>query len=121
MPFLLRHFINRLEELHREQRYIQLTARTFSECYIGIPSKGEQKKIATLLRLIDERISTQNKIIDKLQSLIKGIMVELQKQGQNKGNWRNVLLVKFSRKGMNVTLTYIKFFLFLLVKVLLIK
>ena len=33
----------------------------------------EQKKIATLLRLIDERIATQNKIIDKLQSLIKGI------------------------------------------------
>ena len=34
----------------------------------------EQKKIATLLRLIDERIATQNKIIDKLQSLIKGIV-----------------------------------------------
>ena len=33
----------------------------------------EQKKIATLLRLIDERIVTQNKIIDKLQSLIKGL------------------------------------------------
>ena len=30
----------------------------------------EQKKIATLFRLIDERIATQNKIIDKLQSLI---------------------------------------------------
>ena len=38
-----------------------------------MPSKPEQTKIATLLRLIDERISTQNKIIDKLQSLIKGI------------------------------------------------
>ena len=58
------------------------------------PSLNEQKKIANLLSLIDERISTQNKIIDKLQSLIKGIMVELQKQGQNKGNWRNVLLSK---------------------------
>ena len=33
----------------------------------------EQKKIARLLSLLDERISTQNKIIDKLQSLIKGI------------------------------------------------
>ena len=58
------------------------------------PSLNEQKKIANLLSLLDERISTQNKIIDKLQSLIKGIMVELQKQGQNKGNWRNVLLSK---------------------------
>ena len=58
------------------------------------PSLNEQKKIANLLSLLDVRISTQNKIIDKLQSLIKGIMVELQKQGQNKGNWRNVLLSK---------------------------
>ena len=58
------------------------------------PGLNEQKKITNLLSLLDERISTQNKIIDKLQSLIKGIMVELQKQGQNKGNWRNVLLSK---------------------------
>ena len=37
------------------------------------PSLPEQQKIAELLSLIDERIATQNKIIDKLQSLIKGI------------------------------------------------
>lgn len=36
-------------------------------------SEVEQKKIASLLSLIDERIATQNKIIDKLQSLIRGI------------------------------------------------
>ena len=36
-------------------------------------SEAEQKKIANLLSIIDERIVTQNKIIDKLQSLIKGI------------------------------------------------
>ena len=40
---------------------------------ITIPSKDEQIKIDKLLRAIDERIATQNKIIDKLQSLIKGI------------------------------------------------
>ena len=33
-------------------------------------SEAEQKKIANLLSIIDERISTQSKIIDKLQSLI---------------------------------------------------
>ena len=37
------------------------------------PRIDEQRKIANLLRLLDERIATQNKIIDKLQSLIKGI------------------------------------------------
>lgn len=40
---------------------------------ITIPSTKEQTKIATLLHLIDERIATQNKIIEKYESLIKGI------------------------------------------------
>ena len=33
----------------------------------------EQEKIGKFLSLLDERIATQNKIIDKLQSLIKGL------------------------------------------------
>ena len=33
----------------------------------------EQDKLANFIRLLDERIATQNKIIDKLQSLIKGL------------------------------------------------
>ena len=41
--------------------------------YISIPSLDEQRKIAGLLSLIDERIATQNKIIEKLETLIKGI------------------------------------------------
>ena len=40
---------------------------------LRVPSIKEQKKIASLFKAIDERIATQNKIIDKLQSLIKGI------------------------------------------------
>ena len=35
--------------------------------------KKEQDKIATFLSLLDHRIATQNKILEKLQSLIKGI------------------------------------------------
>ena len=38
-----------------------------------LPSLEEQKKIVKSLNAIDERIATQNKIIDKLQSLIKGL------------------------------------------------
>ena len=37
------------------------------------PNLDEQNKIATFLSLLDERIATQNKIIDKLESLIKGL------------------------------------------------
>lgn len=40
---------------------------------LRVPSIKEQNKIASLFNAIDERIATQNKIIDKLQSLIKGL------------------------------------------------
>ena len=40
---------------------------------VALPIISEQTKIAKFLSLLDERIATQNKIIDKLQTLIKGI------------------------------------------------
>ena len=40
---------------------------------LSLPQIQEQKKIGKMLSLLDERIATQNKIIDKLQTLIKGI------------------------------------------------
>ena len=40
---------------------------------LSYPQIEEQQKISRLLSFLDERIATQNKIIDKLQSLIKGI------------------------------------------------
>ena len=43
----------------------------------SIPSIEEQRKISRLLHILDERIATQNKIIEKLQSLIKGLVDEL--------------------------------------------
>lgn len=42
-------------------------------CPVFIPSIQEQTKIATFIHLLDKRIATQTKIIDKLRSLIKGI------------------------------------------------
>ncbi len=50
-------------------------------CPVFIPSIKEQEKIATLLHLIDKRIATQNKIIEKLQSLIKGLAAQLTQSG----------------------------------------
>lgn len=40
---------------------------------VALPIISEQTKIAKFLSLLDERIATQNKIIDKLQTLIKGM------------------------------------------------
>ena len=50
-----------------------LSKDTIEKIKIKIPGLEEQNKIAKLMFALDERITTQNKIIDKLQSLIKGI------------------------------------------------
>ena len=63
-----------------------------SKVCIDIPCIKEQEKIARLLALLDERIATQNKIIERYESLIRGIMVELQKQGLKRGTWKKVVL-----------------------------
>ena len=85
-------FHHQIRRIAQGTKIYSISAKNFAECYIGIPSKEEQTKIAKLLRLIDERIATQSKLIEKLESLIKGIMVELQKQGVNKGTWKKVFL-----------------------------
>ena len=44
-----------------------------SKVSLDIPRLSEQEKIGKLLQCVDARIATQNKIIEKLQSLIKGL------------------------------------------------
>ena len=48
-----------------------------SRVCLNIPSIQEQEKIAKLFECVDTRIATQNKIIDKLQSLIKGLIDDI--------------------------------------------
>ena len=50
---------------------------------ISYPNVKEQDKLNLFFSLIDKRISTQNKIIDKLQSLIKGLNNHLYQQYGN--------------------------------------
>ena len=50
-----------------------INSQEYSSFPIYTTSIEEESKIAKLLSLLDERIATQNKIIDRLQSLIKGI------------------------------------------------
>ena len=50
-----------------------LSADIVKKITISIPSQIEQAKIAALFSHLDERISIQNRLIDRLQSLIKGI------------------------------------------------
>ena len=70
-------FHHQIRRIAQGTKIYSISAKNFDECYIGIPSKEEQTKIAKLLRLIDERIATQSKLIEKLESLIKGLRVSL--------------------------------------------
>ena len=54
-----------------------LSADIVKRISFSLPSLAEQKKISHLMQLIDVRIATQNKIIGKLQSLIKGIVQKI--------------------------------------------
>ena len=63
-----------------------INSQEYSSFPIYTTSIEEESKIAKLLSLLDERIATQNKIIDKLQSLIKGITQKIVRS--NKPNVR---------------------------------
>lgn len=70
-------FHHQIRRIAQGTKIYSINSKNFSECYIGIPSKEEQKKIATLLRQIDERIVTQNKIIEDLKKLKSAISENL--------------------------------------------
>ena len=68
------------------QTYLQggqgnLSADIVKRIKMSFPSCLEQKKISGLLALIEERIETQKKIIEKYESLIRGICKKLTRQG----------------------------------------
>ncbi|THG49966.1 restriction endonuclease subunit S [Bacteroidales bacterium] len=59
-------------------RINQITTSDLNSFEFNLPNNPEEKrKIGKLFQLINERIATQNKIIDNLKSLIKGLAKEL--------------------------------------------
>ena len=57
--------------------FLEISANEVRKIKCRVPQINEQDKITQLLSLIDKRIATQNKIIEQLQSLIKGIVVSI--------------------------------------------
>ena len=57
-------------------------------------SCAEQDKLAQFVSLLDERIATQNKIIEKYESLIQAIIYKAKMDGIRKGTWRRIDLCK---------------------------
>ena len=77
-------FILQLVNNHKFHKYVDMvktssaiphiSLKDIQNFPIAVPSiQKEADKISRLFHLLDERIATQNKIIDKLQSLIKGL------------------------------------------------
>ena len=54
----------------------------------------EQVKLASFISLLDERIATQNKIIEKYESLIQAIIYKAKMNGISKGTWKRIDLYK---------------------------
>ena len=70
-------FHHKIRRLAQGSKIYSISSKNFAEVTLGVPTKKEQRKIVDLLSKLDERIATQNKIIEQLQSLIKGIRVRL--------------------------------------------
>ena len=54
-------FHNQIRRIAQGTKIYSISTRNFSEVFVGLPSKSEQQKIATLLKLIDNRIYIQTK------------------------------------------------------------
>ena len=80
-------FLKSCWEKHCEkflQTYLQggqgnLSAEIIKSIKMAFPSCSEQKKISGLLTLIEDRITTQKKIIEKYESLIRGLITSVNK------------------------------------------
>ena len=68
-----RKFQNKIQRITVGGAVPTLSQMAMGNIFISLPAAKEQEKISKFISLIDERIATQNKVIDKLQSLIKGI------------------------------------------------
>ena len=64
--------VNKLLQTYLQGGQGNLSADIVKNISFYLTSNIEQNKLARFVSLLDERIATQNKIIDKLQSLIKG-------------------------------------------------
>ena len=92
-------FHHQIRRIAQGTKIYSINSKNFSECYVGIPSKDEQQKIADLLRLIDERIATQNKVIEDLKKLKSAISKLLFAQKPNGWNRLDTLFSKGKAGG----------------------
>ena len=81
--FSSRVFHDQIKRIAQGTKVFSISNKNFSECFVGIPSKAEQSKIARLFSLLDKRIAVQSKLIEQLESLMGGIIERLTAQSPN--------------------------------------
>ena len=84
--FFSSKFYNRVKRMSAKNSVDSVRKEMITDMPLSLPCHQEQVKIGHMLSLLDERIAAQNKIIDKLQSLIKGIAQKIVRN--NKPNVR---------------------------------
>ena len=70
---------------------VHLYGESLKRLIVRYPSRSEQEKISSLLAAVDERITTQSRIIDKLKSLMQGLNNEL----MDNPKWKKVYVGDF--------------------------
>ncbi len=86
--------------------FLEISSSEIRKIKTNIPTENEQRKIANLLSLIDERIATQNKIIEDLKKLKSAIMaIIFGTSNVTRNQWREVKLgsicERLSRRNSN--------------------
>ena len=79
--------------------FLEISANEVRKIQVSVPSDVEQQKIAELLSLIDERIATQNKIIEDLKKLKSAISKQAFAQKPNGWNRLDTLFSKGKAGG----------------------
>ena len=78
------NFYNRVKRMSAKNSVDSVRMEMIADMPISLPSNEEQKKIGHLLALLDERIATQNKIIEDLKKLKSAIIEKLYSKIQGK-------------------------------------
>ena len=79
--------------------FLEISNSEIKKTKCAVPCIDEQAKIAEFLSLLDEKIETQNKIISKYESLIKGIYTQLQTNTQKQEHCLSNI-VKYNSVGL---------------------
>ena len=94
-------FVDQVIERCTGTSYPAINSTDLGNILIHLPSLIEQKKIACFLSLIDQKISTQNKIIEQLETLIKGVCQKLVSNKQWKKHYLRDVLTERKETNKN--------------------